>query len=96
MVDELEDYSRIAQTAATQRTEAFLGVLTIVGLPFGLAVGILHALGNESWVLLLLSLAAAATFSGAILTTETGRTLLRLWRLLGPRPLRRTSRGHPR
>lgn len=96
VIGELEDYSRKAQTAATQRTEALLGVLTIVGLPFGLAVGILHTLGNDSWVWLLVSLAAAATLSGAILATGTGRTLLRLWRLLGPRPLRRTSRGRSR
>jgi len=83
VIGELEDYSRKAQTAATQRTEALLGIITVVGLPFGLAVGILHALEITSWVWLAASLAVAAVLSAALLLTSPWRNLVRLWRVVG-------------
>lgn len=85
VVGELDDYARTAQTAASQRVEALLGIITVVGLPFGLAVGIMHALEISDWEWLVVSLAAAAAFTAAILVTAPGRALVRLWFAVGRR-----------
>jgi hypothetical protein len=85
VVGELADYARSAQTAASQRTEALLGILTVFGLPFGLAVGILHALEIPDWEWLVVSLAAATAVTVGLLLTAPGRQLVRLWRAVGRR-----------
>jgi hypothetical protein len=83
--DELGDYSRKAQTAATQRTEALVGVLAVVGLPLGAALELVHALDIHDPWWIALALALAALFVAAILLTGAGRTLLRLWIMVGRR-----------
>jgi hypothetical protein len=80
VIGELQDYSRQAQTAAAQRTAALLGVLSVVGVPFGFAVGLTRAIGIEDWRWVALALLLAAAVSAAILTTHPGRTLIRPWR----------------
>lgn len=77
VVDGLEDFSRQARTTAAQRTSALLGLLTIVGLPATFAIGLMRALGIEELGPILLSLVVAALVSAAILSTRTGRTLVR-------------------
>jgi len=78
VVEQLGDSARKAQTAAGQRTEALLGVLTVVGLPFGLAVAIQHALELPDWKWLLVSFAAATVCTVGLLLTTPGRGLVRL------------------
>jgi hypothetical protein len=82
---ELGDYSHKANTAATQRTEALVGVLAVIGLPIGAALELVHALGidNPWWIALALVLAALVI--AAILLTGAGRTLVRLWIMVGRR-----------
>lgn len=81
--EQLADSARKAQTAASNRAGALLGVLTVVGLPFGLAVGILAALEIPDWRWLVVSLAAAAVCTAGLLLTTPGRELVRLWRAIG-------------
>ncbi|MCC6223723.1 MAG: hypothetical protein IT201_09585 [Thermoleophilia bacterium] len=85
VTQQLTESARKALTAASNRTGALLGVLTVVGLPFGLAVGILAALEIPDWRWLLVSLAAATVCTAALLLTNPGRELVRLWRTLGRR-----------
>lgn len=85
VAQQLADSARKAQTAASNRAGALLGVLTVVGLPFGLAVGIMAALQIPDWQWLLVSLAAATLSTAALLLTTPGRELVRLWRTLGRR-----------
>ena len=83
VVSQLGDSARVAQTAATQRTEALLGLLAVVGLPYGLAVAIFHSLETHDWQWLLVSLAAATVVTIGILLTKPGRSLVRLWKSIG-------------
>jgi hypothetical protein len=85
VTDELGDYSRKAHTAATQRTEALVGVLAVVGLPLGAALELVHALGVDNPWWIALALALAVLLIAAILLTGAGRTLLRLWIMVGRR-----------
>lgn len=48
IVEEVTEYSRQAQTAAADRTNALLGFLTLVGLPLGLVIGVFQTLGIDS------------------------------------------------
>ena len=86
VTDELGDYSRKAHTAATQRTEALVGVLAVVGLPLGAALELVHSLGvhNPWWIAL--AVAVAVLMIASILLTGAGRTLLRLWIMVGRAP----------
>ena len=83
--NELADYSRKAHTAATQRTEALVGVLAVVGLPLGAALELVHALGVDNPWWIALALALAALVIAGILLTGAGRTLMRLWIMVGQR-----------
>jgi hypothetical protein len=85
VMNELGDYSRKAHTAATQRTEALVGVLAVVGLPLGAALERVHALDVRDPWWIALALALATLFITAILLTGAGRTLLRLWIMVGRR-----------
>ena len=86
VTDELDDYSRQAHTAATQRTEALVGVLAVVGLPLGAALELLHALAVDNPWWIAFALALAVLLIAAILLTGAGRTLLRLWIMVGRAP----------
>jgi hypothetical protein len=83
---DLNDFARTAQTAASERTEALVGVVAVVGLPIGGALELLHVLGVEDpwWVAFALAIAAAVI--AAILSTTAGRTLVRLWLHVGRNP----------
>ncbi|MDP9257878.1 MAG: hypothetical protein M3Q31_15175 [Actinomycetota bacterium] len=85
VTDELGDYSRKAHTAATQRTEALVGVLAVVGLPLGAALELVHALSVDNPWWIALALALAVLLIAGILLTGAGRTLLRLWIMVGRR-----------
>jgi hypothetical protein len=85
VTDELGDYSRKAHTAATQRTEALVGVLAVIGLPLGAALEIVHALGVDDPRWIAFALALAVLLIASILLTGAGRTLLRLWIMVGRR-----------
>lgn len=58
-----------------QRSGA-LGVLTILGLPVGTALGILQVLGDDSVTHLLVALALSVAVTAAGLTTRYGRLVL--------------------
>jgi hypothetical protein len=85
VTDELGDYSRKAHSAATQRTEALVGVLAVIGLPLGAALELVHALSVENPWWIALALALAVLLIASILVTGAGRTLLRLWIMVGRR-----------
>jgi hypothetical protein len=85
VTDEIGDYSRKAHTAATQRTEALVGVLAVVGLPLGAALELVHGLGVHDPWWIAFALALAVLLIAAILLTGAGRTLLRLWIVVGRR-----------
>ncbi|MFD7485330.1 hypothetical protein [Streptomyces mirabilis] len=73
---EAADYSRLVQTQESQQISGALGVLTILGLPLGTALGILQVLGDHSVEHLLLSLALSVAAAAAVLTTRYGRLVL--------------------
>jgi hypothetical protein len=73
---EAADYSRLVQTQESQQISGALGVLTILGLPVGTALGILQVLGDTSLTDLLIALALSVAATGAILTTRYGRLVL--------------------
>jgi hypothetical protein len=84
VADELGDYSNKAERAATQRSEALLGVLAVVSLPVG-AAELIHALGVHEWHWIAPILAIAVGLVVAILLTGPGRALVRLWLFVGRR-----------
>jgi hypothetical protein len=73
---EAADYSRLVQTQESQQISGALGVLTILGLPLGTALGILQVLGDESPSHLLIALGLSVCATAAILTTRYGRLVL--------------------
>ena len=73
---EAADYSRLVQTRESQQISGALGVLTILGLPLGTALGILQVLGDESVTHLLVALALSVAATAAALTTRYGRLVL--------------------
>ncbi|MFE2316248.1 hypothetical protein ACFXC8_24460 [Streptomyces sp. NPDC059441] len=73
---EAADYSRLVQTQESQQISGALGVLTILGLPLGTALGILQVLDDHSVGHLLLSLALSVAAAAAVLTTRYGRLVL--------------------
>ncbi|MGH3310626.1 MAG: hypothetical protein ACRDP3_08570, partial [Streptomyces sp.] len=84
---EAADYSRLVQTQENQQISGALGVLTILGLPLGTALGILQVLGDQSPTHLLVALAASIAATGAVLTTRYGRLVLSSLRgSAGPKP----------
>jgi hypothetical protein len=77
VLTEIVDLNRIAQTQEGQQVGAALGVITVVGLPFGAAFAVLQVLGVNSARDLLIGVLAALAGSGALLLTRFGRLLLR-------------------
>ncbi|MGV9992957.1 hypothetical protein [Streptomyces sp. NPDC003374] len=73
---EAADYSRLVQTQESQQISGALGVLTILGLPLGTALGILQVLDDHSVSHLLLALALSIAATAAALTTRYGRLVL--------------------
>jgi hypothetical protein len=74
-VDQAEVAIGRKQTAESQRANALLGLVTILGLPFGVALGLMQVLGTEGWCVGYGMLAAAAV-SGLIALAPPARTLL--------------------
>ncbi|MGW3860545.1 hypothetical protein ACWEDZ_03545 [Streptomyces sp. NPDC005047] len=73
---EAADYSRLVQTQESQQISGALGVLTVLGLPLGTALGILQVLGDESLSHLLIALALSVAATAGVLTTRYGRLVL--------------------
>ncbi|MCP3765176.1 hypothetical protein [Streptomyces sp. MAR25Y5] len=73
---EVADYSRLVQTQESQQISGALGILTILGLPLGTALGILQVLGDDSLSHLLIALALSVAATAAVLTTRYGRLVL--------------------
>ncbi len=74
---EISDLNRIVQAQEAQQVSAALGVITVLGLPLGIAFGVLQFLGTHSmWALAAGILAATAT-TGGLLLTSFGRLLSR-------------------
>jgi hypothetical protein len=76
ILSEAADVSRLVQTQESQQISGALGVLTILGLPLGTALGILQVLGDESVSHLFLALALSVAATAAALTTRYGRLVL--------------------
>lgn len=73
---EAGDYSRLVQTQESQQVSGALGVLTILGLPLGTALGILQVLDDSSLGHLLIALVLSFVAAAATLTTRYGRLVL--------------------
>jgi len=82
VLSEIADLARIVQGRDAERIGAALGVLTVVGLPFGAALETLQALNASSLWDLVIGLTAAFVTSCALLTTRIGRLLIRQIRSL--------------
>jgi hypothetical protein len=87
-MEETLRFSEQIETGAAQTSNAVLGLLTLFGLPIGIAVTIVQTVQPEAvWLWLAISLAAAVAFGFCVAATPWGRELLRpLWS--------RTSRTH--
>ncbi|MEX5711381.1 hypothetical protein AB1484_24600 [Parafrankia sp. FMc6] len=77
VLSEIADLNRIVQTQESQRVNAALGIITVIGLPFGTAFAVLQTLGANSPRDLLIGALAALAGTGALLLTSFGRLLLR-------------------
>ncbi|MHA5051480.1 hypothetical protein [Streptomyces sp. SD15] len=73
---EAADYSRLVQTQESQQISGALGVLTILGLPLGTALGILQVLDDHSVTHLLTAVGLSVAATAAVLTTRYGRLVL--------------------
>ncbi|MFC8099977.1 hypothetical protein [Streptomyces sp. NPDC057363] len=73
---EAADYSRLVQTQESQQISGALGVLTILGLPLGTALGILQVLDDDSLSHLLIALTLSVAATAGVLTTRYGRLVL--------------------
>jgi hypothetical protein len=77
LFDELGEYSRQVQLAVAERSSLLLGVITVVGLPFALALGTLQALGTHKLIAVLTGLGIAAVASTLLLMPFRSAMLLR-------------------
>ncbi|WP_257230784.1 hypothetical protein [Streptomyces sp. UH6] len=73
---EAADYSRLVQTRESQQISGALGVLTVLGLPLGTALGVLQVLDDKSLAHLLIALGASVAATAGALTTRYGRLVL--------------------
>lgn len=73
---EAADYSRLVQTQESQQISGALGVLTILGLPLGTALGILQVVDDHSVAHLLIAVGLSVAATAAVLTTRYGRLVL--------------------
>jgi hypothetical protein len=73
---EAADYSRLVQTQESQQISGALGVLTILGLPLGTALGVLQVLDDHSVPHLLLAVGLSVVATAAVLTTRYGRLVV--------------------
>ncbi|MFF1675942.1 hypothetical protein ACFVYG_07910 [Streptomyces sp. NPDC058256] len=73
---EAADYSRLVQTQESQQISGALGVLTILGLPLGTALGILQVIDDHSVTHLLIAIGLSVAAAAAVLTTRYGRLVL--------------------
>ena len=84
VVDELSDFSRLAQTLAAERTNALLGIVAVVGLPLGLSVGLFQVFEESSAALVWGVLGIVLGLSLMFLRIATPQW----WRALGARSKR--------
>ncbi|MFF3450044.1 hypothetical protein ACFYXJ_23245 [Streptomyces sp. NPDC002667] len=73
---EAADCSRLVQTQESQQISGALGILTILGLPLGTALGVLQVLDDHSVAHLLLAVGLSVVATAAVLTTRYGRLVL--------------------
>jgi hypothetical protein len=73
---EAADYSRLVQTQESQQISGALGVLTILGLPLGTALGVLQVVDDHSVAHLLIAVGLSVAATAAVLTTRYGRLVL--------------------
>lgn len=73
---EAADYARIAQNQESQQINGALGILTILGLPLGTALGALQVLGDQNPWHLTIGITAALASTAVLLTTRYGRLVL--------------------
>jgi hypothetical protein len=85
VVAELADYARQTQTAAALRSNALLAVITILGLPLGIAVALAQMVNQHRWLVLSVAVAVALLVAAAVFATGTGRELI------GPLNLRKRT-----
>lgn len=67
LYEEVSEYSRQVQAAAAERTTVLLSIITVVGLPFGLALGLLQALDVHAWLAVVVGMCAAGLLSVLLL-----------------------------
>jgi len=81
IISEISDLARVVQTQDDQQVSAALGIITVLGLPVGLALSILQTIGSTGTAALLIALAASLAATVALLLgTRFGRLLARALR----------------
>ncbi|GAA0523350.1 MULTISPECIES: hypothetical protein [Streptomyces] len=73
---EAADHNRLIQTQENQQFSGALGILTILGLPLGTALGALQVLGDQNPWHLLTATTGALAATAALLTTRYCRLVL--------------------
>ncbi|MGY1434569.1 hypothetical protein [Streptomyces reniochalinae] len=73
---EAADHNRLIQTQENQQISGALGVLTILGLPLGTALGVLQVLGDDDPWHLVTATSGALAATAVLLTTRYGRLVL--------------------
>ena len=66
LYQEVGEYSRQVQLAVSERSTLLLGIITTVGLPFAIAIGILQTLGVKRVPVLLACLGLATVIAGLL------------------------------
>jgi hypothetical protein len=82
LFSEISEYSRQVQTAASEQSSAFLGLLTIIGLPLGAVVGVFQAMNLDSPVAFVLAAIGATLLSSLALGTVARPIAISLLRTL--------------
>lgn len=82
VLGEIADFNRIVQNQESQRVNAALGIITVIGLPFGTAFAVLQTLGVDSARGLVIGTLAALAGTGSLLLTSFGRLLIRTFQRL--------------
>ncbi len=74
---DLRDHSQFVDSMAASRTNSYLGLVAIVGLPTSVILSLVQVFNSTGWVIGILSVAFIGVTAATVLSTRIGRMLLR-------------------